>query len=242
MKAGTIHTALRSLPVAPLSAVAPGTVLILAPHADDESLGCGGLIAACCAAGRPPVVVIVTDGAASHPNSPTWPADRLRQQRQAEAIRAVECLGLPRQRIGFMGLPDAAAPHSGPVFGHAVSQLARLVATHGCTTVLAPWRADPHCDHEAAWKMGMALQEHCAIALLAYPVWGWLIPADRELDHDMPVGMRLDISPYRAHKARAIAMHESQYGHLITDDPTAFSLPEDLLAALSSDFEVFVRP
>ncbi|GAB6968807.1 hypothetical protein JCM25156A_28450 [Komagataeibacter kakiaceti JCM 25156] len=242
MKAAAMQAAMRALPPAPLSAIVPGRALILAPHADDESLGCGGLIAACCAAGRPPLVVIVTDGAASHPHSSAWPPSRLRARRQAEALRAVTCLGLAPEHLVFLGLADAAAPHEGPVFEQVVRHLEQLLRRHGCTTIMAPWRADPHCDHEAAWKMGVTLQRRCHAALLAYPVWGWLLPADMELDHRPPTGMLLDISPYRALKQRAIRMHESQYGHLITDDPTGFSLPPALLDALVTDYEVFVAP
>ena len=50
-----------------------GTVLILAPHPDDEALGCGGLIARLCANGNPPHVVIMTGGGGSlrgHSNMP----------------------------------------------------------------------------------------------------------------------------------------------------------------------------
>ncbi|NVN36779.1 PIG-L deacetylase family protein [Komagataeibacter swingsii] len=242
MMAADLHAALRGLPVAPLAAIAPGAVLVLAPHPDDESLGCGGLIAACCAAGRPPLVAIMTDGAASHPHSRQWPAPRLRARRQREARDAVACLGLAPDRLAFLGLPDAAAPHDGPVFAHIAARLARLATTHGCTTVFAPWRMDPHCDHEATWKMGMAVRDLCGLRLLAYPVWGWLLPPGRDLDHPPPRGMRLDITAHRAAKARAVSMHQSQYGGLITDDPDGFHLPDSLLAALVTDFEVFVHP
>ncbi len=68
--AGDCHRAWRELPEGSLNdIIGGGTCLILAPHPDDESLGCGGLIAACVAAGRSPLVVILTDGAGSHPNS-----------------------------------------------------------------------------------------------------------------------------------------------------------------------------
>ncbi|HEX2943304.1 MAG TPA: PIG-L family deacetylase, partial [Rhodopila sp.] len=69
-RAADHHRAWRSLPLGTLDHIAgTGTCLILAPHPDDESLGCGGLIATAVAAGRAPLVVILTDGAGSHPNS-----------------------------------------------------------------------------------------------------------------------------------------------------------------------------
>ncbi|GBQ79882.1 hypothetical protein AA13595_0149 [Gluconacetobacter johannae DSM 13595] len=240
MKAGLVQDAFRALPFRPLDRIVPGTALVLAPHADDESLGCGGLIAACCAAGRPPLVAIVTDGAASHPHSRAWPPARLRARRQAEARHAVSLLGLAPARIVFLGLPDAAAPHEGPAFDRAVETLAGLAARHACGTVLAPWRHDPHCDHEAAWKMGVALRQSGGLSLLAYPVWGWLIAPDTELDQRPPQGMRLDIARYLTVKAEAIGAHESQHGGLIGDDPTGFRLPDTLLSAFDVPFEVFL--
>ena len=75
MRARELIAAMRSLPIAPLEMIFPelvaknNTVMIVAPHPDDESLGCGGLIAQLCSMGRPPLVVIATDGSRSHPGS-----------------------------------------------------------------------------------------------------------------------------------------------------------------------------
>src|ERR1700712_111201 len=101
--AGNVHQGWKALPVGNLSdVIGSGTCLILAPHPDDESLGCGGLIASCVAAGRTPLVVILTDGAGSHPNSRTFPPDRLRAVRAQEARDAVGCVGLPPGRVVLM--------------------------------------------------------------------------------------------------------------------------------------------
>ena len=62
--------------------------VVVAPHPDDESLACGGLIADACRQGLRGTVVIVSDGVGSHPNSRAYPPDRLKSLREGEARRA----------------------------------------------------------------------------------------------------------------------------------------------------------
>src|ERR1700742_5149972 len=94
------HRHWRQLPIGRLDdVIGSGTCLVLAPHPDDESLGCGGLIAACVAAGRDPLVAVLTDGTGSHPGSLAFPPDRLRTLRAQEVRAAVGHLGLAAHRV-----------------------------------------------------------------------------------------------------------------------------------------------
>ena len=88
--------AMRALPVADLEALTgDGPLLVLAPHPDDESLGCGGIIAEARARGHAVYVTVVTDGTASHPGSRTHTAARLQAVREKEVQAAVAELGVP---------------------------------------------------------------------------------------------------------------------------------------------------
>jgi LmbE family N-acetylglucosaminyl deacetylase len=242
--AGDFHRAWTQLPAGePADVIGRGTCLILAPHPDDESLGCGGLIAACVAAGRHPLVVVLTDGAGSHPNSRAYPPRRLRAVRAREATAAVGHLGLAPERIVFLNEPDTAAPHEGPGFAAIVEKLVALVRREAaCTAILAPWRHDPHCDHQAASLAAAAAAHIAGVRHVAYPVWGWTLPAASPVAGSPAVGWRLDIRAFLPAKRAAIQAHRSQYGHLITDDPGGFSLPPKLLRVFDSAYETFIQP
>jgi len=241
--AARLHADWRALPIGSLDdVIGAGSCLILAPHPDDESLGCGGLIAACCAAARPPLVAILTDGSASHPGSTLYPPARLAAIREAETAAAVRELGLPPDRLSFLREPDAAAPRDDPAARVIAQQLARAAQESGCSTILAPWRHDPHGDHQAASHIANMAARIAAIRLLEYPVWGWTLPADTELEASMVHGRRLDITAHLPAKRRAIAAHVSQYGGLITDDPRGFELPEALLRLCDQPWETFLLP
>ncbi len=239
-----IHDAWRNLPLGCLDdIIGRGTCLILAPHPDDESLGCGGLIAACVAAGRIPLVVLLTDGSGSHPNSRAYPKDRLRSVRAQEARTAVAHLGLPPDRIVFLNEPDTAAPRQGPGFDAVVAKLTALIAEEtDCTTILAPWLHDPHCDHEAASLVAARVAAGAGVRHVAYPVWGWMLSGETVVPAASTRGWRLDIGEFLPAKRRAIRAHQSQYGDLITDDPTGFRLPAELLSVFETPFETFIEP
>jgi LmbE family N-acetylglucosaminyl deacetylase len=238
------HQAWRALPEAcPRDVVGDGTAVILAPHPDDESLGCGGLIATCIACGRPPLVVVLTDGAASHPHSLAYPPERLRAVRQQEVRDAVARLGLPAERVVMLGEPDTAAPHDGPRFDAVVARLVRLIEREAsCSSILAPWRHDPHCDHEAASLAAASAAAITGVRHVAYPVWGWMLAPDAPVDAPVSPGWRLDIGGFLPAKRHAIRAHRTQYGGLITDDPDGFQLPEALLSVFDSRYEVFLTP
>jgi LmbE family N-acetylglucosaminyl deacetylase len=68
--------------------------VVVAPHPDDESLACGGLLAEARQQGLRGKVVIVSDGVGSHPHSKAYPPDRLRSVRKDEARQAAGELGL----------------------------------------------------------------------------------------------------------------------------------------------------
>lgn len=221
-----------ALPIASLSEILAGRrALILAPHADDESLGCGGLIATACAAGMPPIVAILTDGAASHPGSAAYPPERLRALREAEAGAAMAALGLPEKNLFFLRFPDTKLAD---FIDQAVAHISALARAQHCGLLIAPWAGDPHADHEAAAAIAAA----GALPVLYYPVWGWL----RRDDFAEPArpGWRLDISESVQRKQRAIAAHASQYGGLIEDSPAGFQLPAELLSVFAQDFEVYL--
>ena len=228
-----------------------GGALVVAPHPDDESLGCGGMLAACAAAGRPARVVVVSDGAGSHANSRAWPRDRLVALRQAEARAAVAALGLdPARDIAFLGLPDTAVPMAGAEFDAAVGALLRA-AGPAPGSVFAAWRHDPHRDHTASFAIAAAAMRGwpAGTRLFAYPVWGLAfahpIPGfqlpEGPLLPTPPRGLRLDVTRHLPAKRRAVAAHASQVSALIEDDPAGFRLPDAALALAFRPFELFLE-
>lgn len=240
MTAGEAIAAMEALPVRDLDALGHGTAVVLAPHPDDESLGCGGFIAESCARGRPPLVVVLTDGAGSHPDSRAYPPARLVALRREEVAQAVAELGLPLTHLAFLDQPDTAAPTGGSAFAAVVATLAGHCRAANATALLAPWRHDPHCDHEAAHLAAAAVAAQTGIRHIAYPVWGWTLPPGQVLSGPRPVGQRIEMSAHLPAKRRAIAAHRSQYAGLIDDDPTGFQLPPGLLAVFDRPYETFL--
>lgn len=243
MLAGDALAAMRALPVGDAAGIAAGRpVLVLAPHPDDEVLGCGGLCLALVAAGIAPAILFLTDGTGSHPNSRVWPAARLRDLREAEALAAAGVLGVQPNRVGFLRLRDTAAPMEGEAFEWAVAMVAAACGEWGCATICAPWRCDPHCDHLAAHLIAAAAAMRVGVRHLAYPVWGWTLAPEVELGALAVSGTRLELGASAAVKRRALLAHASQLGQVIDDDPDGFRLDAATLERMMRPFEVFLDP
>jgi len=241
VSAARVHAALRELPVRPLAAVTGGAaLLVLAPHPDDETLGCGGLMAQAAAAGQSVHVLVLTDGTGSHPNSAAYPAPRLRRLREGESREAARVLGVGPDRVAFLGLRDTRAPKAGPAAERAAAAIAAHVARCGARMVFSAWRYDPHGDHLACSILARRAAALAGVPLFEYPVWGWTLPGRRLLPADPISGFRLDISAQVAAKRRAIACHRSQLGQVITDDPGGFTMAPGFVDVFTSPVETFV--
>ena len=219
-------------PLRPLDTVA-GPVAVVAPHPDDESLACGGLLAGLASAGVAVRVVVVTDGTGSHPASLRYPPGRLRALREAETLAALAALGLTASAVRFLRQPDGrlGACEPAPI----VSTLAGAIGD--ARTVVAPWDRDPHPDHVAtAALVATACARLGTPRRVAYPVWAWLRGEEAPATG---TPWRLDIAAVRDRKRRAVAAHRSQTTALIDDDPDGFVLSAQLLAPFDRDWELF---
>lgn len=223
-----------------------GPTIVIAPHPDDETLGCGGLIARLTRDGHVVHTVFVTDGGASHRNSPTWSRERLAECREQEGAEALARLGATNQPRSFLQLLDAEMPK--PDSAEREAAIAWLLDILDATQphlVILPWRRDPHCDHRDSWQLAMdaiALSDQHPV-ILEYSIWLDELgtPADQPLAGEM-ARVSLDIAHHLALKRHAIAAHRSQRGEVITDDPTGFVLSDTTLDRLITPQEVFWQP
>ena len=225
----------------PATAAALGRTVVIAPHPDDESLGCGGLLALQADAGLAPRVVVVTDGSRSHA-SEAYPPQRLAALREEEARDAVAALGLDRDAITFLRHPDCDVP--GPGAGPFDTAAAALADALGdAETVLVPWRRDPHCDHEAAWALARAAVGRLRppVRWVEYAVWAWEhAGTDRAPRAGEVRPWRLDIADVLDRKRAAVAAHVSQTTRLIDDDPHGFVLEGRVLAHFDRPWELYL--
>ncbi len=242
MQAGAFLAAAQALPVRDLSdLLGDHGLVVVAPHPDDESLGCGGLIAEACALGRHVRLIVVSDGVGSHRGSTLYPPERLKALREAETIEAVACLGLDRDHVRFLGLPDAAVPTEGPAARKAIDAIASAVAECDARTICVTWPHDPHCDHLAAAKLVQVVgSEMNAVRVFAYPIWGWALPPDTDVG-PRPRGQRLDVTRHLNAKRRAIFAHRSQTSSLIDDDPNGFRLEPAMIERFINPYEIYVE-
>ena len=242
VRADAFLAAAEALPLARLDAIAgAGGIVVVAPHPDDESLGCGGLIGEACAQTIPVRLVVVSDGIGSHPHSSTFPPERLRALRERETLDAAQALGLGPEHVSFLRQPDRFVPGEGPEAEAAANAIADVARECRAGTLLVTWAHDPHCDHAAASAIARLVRTRLPrIRLLEYTVWGWALPPDTEVG-PAPRGLRLDISAHLAAKRAAIAAHRSQTSDLIDDDPTGFRLDPAMLVRFARSFEIYLE-
>ena len=222
-----------------------GNALVIAPHPDDESLGCGGTIALLRQRGFAVHVLFVSDGTGSHPNSPAYPADRLRQLRESEALAALQLLDVSPENATFMRQKDTqvATPHSAG-FADAIDFVREVVDRVRPTTVLVPWRRDPHRDHRASWQIlnGAVAQLSSPPRVLEYLIWLWELGSEADMPgRNEMIVWRVPIDSVMAQRDRAIAAHRSQVTRMIDDDPTAFYLSPELLTHFDAPRELFLE-
>jgi LmbE family N-acetylglucosaminyl deacetylase len=239
------------------------SAVIVAPHPDDETLGCGGVAAKKIRAGADVRFIFVTDGAASHVGRVDQ--DTLRAMREKEAIEAVRRLGATADRATFLRIPDGAARHHVEAMASAIVPLLEAWKPQ---SVFVPHAKEPPSDHVAVHAgVQAALRGYGRrMAVFEYPVWYWYhwpwvrIVGDRSgtwrtaalqtirtvaglramtaLNAYAYVGDVLDV------KQNTLAAHESQtrrpYGQ--DDWPILADVSRgDFVARLLTDYEMFTR-
>ena len=203
-------------------------------------LACGGLIAAAHAEKRLIRVTIVSDGTGSHPASLSHPEDQLRRLREEEARQAVGELGLdPDRDLAFLRLPDRFVPDRGPSAQKAIDAMVGCVSEVGAEALFVSWRHDPHCDHQASYRIARRVQNRVSgLRLYEYSVWGSALPPASPIEERFG-GFRIRIDHHQAKKRRAIAAHRSQTTHMINYDPSGSRLSASNLARFDLPYEFF---
>ncbi|TDE11278.1 PIG-L deacetylase family protein [Dyadobacter psychrotolerans] len=222
-----------------------GKVLVIAPHQDDESLGCGGTIASLREYGLSVHVLFITDGSKSHPNSIKYPFKKLVSLREQESLNALGILGVGAKDVTFLRLPDGALPGSGEEgFGENAGLVSAVLKTIKPQTIFLPWQRDPHRDHRATWQITTEAikQTDTKVGQLEYLIWLWERADDADLPKPEEVKVwKTDIESVKQKKKDAIKAHVSQTTQLIDDDPEGFTLSEEVLNHFDKSIEIFIE-
>ena len=174
------------------SALGGARVLLVAPHQDDEALGCGGTVHLLARAGAQvqPVIAARGDGGIV--------GGAAVEQREEESRRCCAVLGVAAPL--FLRLPSAdlrADPWQAGV------QLAELAGRAAFDTVLVPSPLERHDSHRATLLAALCSgAARPGARWLGYGVWD-AIPA-------WPDALEVDVTAARSAKTQAIAAHRSQ--------------------------------
>ncbi|MQW92588.1 PIG-L family deacetylase [Acinetobacter wanghuae] len=212
-------------------------VCLIAPHPDDEILGCAGLIQQLDALGLEIILFAVTNGTASHPNSDIYSRHQLNKVRPYESLAALKSLGLQHniQRIE-LGIPD------GEIYSQKRSLEEKLCSHLKPHDVLiTTFEKDGHPDHEACGQVVRQIAQTLSLSYLQVLIWAWhwAKPQDARIPWDN--ALKLTLSPEQLErKALATACFESQ---LMPDPSTgqAAILSKTTLDRLLQPWEVYLH-
>lgn len=120
-------------------------ILVLAPHPDDEVLGCGATMAKYASAGHKVFVLVATRG-----SKKLYADDRIENVRN-EALRAHKVLGVTE--TFFLDFP---APELDTIPLYQISgEFSKIIAKVNANILFLPHRGDIHNDHKVVFDAGL---------------------------------------------------------------------------------------
>ena len=141
--------------------------LVVAPHPDDETFGCGATIARKRAHGVEVHVVIVADGRQS-PRPEGMSETGIIEMRRAECTEALQRLGVDSSDVVHLDFEDGAlSPRIADISDALADQIRRFAPSQ----VLVTSTKDRHPDHSAVGRALRATTRDASIDLFEYAIW-----------------------------------------------------------------------
>jgi len=174
------------------------STLILAPHQDDESIGCGGTVKLISNIGGNVDVVYIANGEAGTRKGVALTDEekkRLVEIRNSEARKACDILGV--KGMYLLNGRDTQLHHEMNLY----KKLLEILTQNKYDIVFCPWKYDGHSDHIATFKILKKALRHYPenIEIWLYEIWTPLIP-----------NCMVNISTTIEDKINAIKAHRSQ--------------------------------
>ena len=191
-----------------------GVTIIFSPHQDDETIGCGGLIARKRHEGLPVHIVFITDGSLSHPEHPELTSVDIASLRRTEAFQALALLGVESSAVHFLDERDGSLKNLGRTHRDTlVGKLTALINDLGPDEIFLPCHHDGSDEHSASFTCirDALLHSSHRPEVWQYPVWGWWKPhfllANLFLSREV---RRLPMEDFQSVKFCALACYRSQ--------------------------------
>ncbi len=153
----------------PIRAPFGKSMLVVAPHQDDEAIGCGGALALQIRSGHLASIVILQDGADGFEEL-GFTRQGLMELRNEESRRAAALLPAPPPIfLNHSVLADSASQ---------IEEMADILLERKADAVFIPFGLDGHPDHRIAnYILADALRKvSWNVRVLGYEVWGLCIP------------------------------------------------------------------
>ena len=210
-----------------------GSVLILAPHPDDEVFGCGGLIARLTAEGKRTHIIVMTGGGASHRECCDVAAADVIAARRELTLKAAKELGLSSEYIHFLDFEDG---HIGKRPESEVLKLRSLIATIKPDTVFVPHCGEGWPDHLAVRELGLDLVPESTV-IFEYCVWMWYY-RQKHLDWSKATKLKMT---QKEHSQKLSAITAYTTACAPCGKPWVGVLPKLFVKANSTDTELYFR-
>jgi LmbE family N-acetylglucosaminyl deacetylase len=167
-------------------------VLVLAPHPDDEALGCGGSLRILSEAGKAIKVVFLTKGEKADPN--LMDKERYSLLREKEALKALKILSIRDHE--FLRIPDRELYAN---MDKAIELISTIVKDFKPDALYSPSSLELNPDHRATAEIAMAQRNRCGLRIVFY-----------ELTVPLRPNILVDITGVFRRKKKAVRAYKSQ--------------------------------
>ena len=182
-------------------------ILIIAPHCDDEVLGCGGIMKRLSSEGKNVFVLMITNGSIGAPEL-FKPEDTQRNREEARIV----CDFLDVKEVVFFDFP---APRLDSIPSYKLSlEISKVISKFKPDTLFIPHKGDIHRDHfvthECALVASRPINNSPVKNIYSYETLSeteWAMPSQNEAF--IPT-VFFDISNFIEDKIQAFSKYESQ--------------------------------